>query len=54
MERWSRSLTAPWAVFADALSFLGSGLFVLRIRKVEDAVEVATVDGRKVEPVDRV
>ena len=41
-------LTAPWAVFADALSFVGSGLFVLRIRKVEDAVEVATVDGRKV------
>ena len=46
-------LTAPWAVFADALSFVGSGLFVLRIRKVEDAPEVATVDGRKVEPVDR-
>ena len=30
------------------MSFVGSGLFVLRIRKVEDAVEVATVDGRKV------
>ena len=41
-------LTAPWAVFADALSFIGSGLFVLRIRKVEEAPEVATVDGRRV------
>src|SRR4029077_20186745 len=40
-------LTAPWAVFADALSFVGSGLFVLRIRKVEQAPVVATVDGRK-------
>ena len=30
------------------VSFVGSGLFLLRIRKVEDAVEVATVDGRKV------
>ena len=41
-------LTAPWAVFADALSFIGSGLFVLRIRKVEEAPKVAMVDGRKV------
>jgi len=40
-------LTAPWAVFADALSFVGSGLFVLRIRKIEDAPEVAVVDGRR-------
>lgn len=40
-------LTAPWAVFADALSFLGSGLFVLRIRKVEEQPEVPTVDGRR-------
>ena len=40
--------TAPYAVLVDAVSFVGSGLFLLRIRKVEDAVEVATVDGRKV------
>ncbi|HEU0304651.1 MAG TPA: MFS transporter [Gaiellaceae bacterium] len=31
-------ITAPWAVLADAISFLGSAFFVLRIRKREDVV----------------
>ena len=30
-------LTAPYAVLVDAISFLGSGLFLLRIRKPEEA-----------------
>lgn len=30
-----QALTAPYAVLVDAASFLGSGLFLLRIRKVE-------------------
>ena len=30
-------LTAPWAVFADAVSFVGSGVFLLGIRKEEEA-----------------
>ncbi len=29
--------TAPYAVLLDAVSFVGSGLFLLRIRKAEDA-----------------
>ena len=40
-------LTAPYAVLVDAISFLGSGLFLLGIRKPEDAPVRATVDGRK-------
>ena len=32
-------LSAPWAVLTDAISFLGSALFVLRIRKREEVVE---------------
>jgi MFS family permease len=40
--------TAPWAVLLDAVSFLASALFLLRIRKVEEPPKVATVDGRKV------
>jgi MFS family permease len=40
-------LTAPYAVLLDAVSFLVSGLFILRIRKEEPRPEVATVDGRK-------
>jgi MFS family permease len=39
--------TAPYAVLVDAVSFLASGLFILRIRKQEPAPEIATVDGRK-------
>jgi MFS family permease len=39
--------TAPYAVLVDAVSFLGSGLFLLRIRKQEARPEVKTVDGRK-------
>jgi MFS family permease len=31
-----QALTAPYAVLVDAASFLGSGLFILRIRKVEE------------------
>ena len=38
--------TAPYAVLIDAISFFGSGLFVLGIRKHEDAPERAQVDGR--------
>jgi MFS family permease len=34
-------LSAPWAVLADAISFLGSALFVLRIRTQEEVVEPA-------------
>src|SRR4249919_524083 len=30
------ALTAPYAILADAASFLGSGLFILRIRKHEE------------------
>ena len=40
-------LTAPYAVLVDAISFLGSGLFLLGIRKPEEAPVRATVDGRK-------
>ena len=29
-------LTAPYAILVDAISFLASGLFILRIRKRED------------------
>ena len=32
-------LSAPWAVLTDAVSFLGSALFVLRIRTREEVVE---------------
>ncbi len=37
--------TAPYAVLVDAISFLGSGLFVLRIRAHEEKPEVTTSDG---------
>jgi MFS family permease len=40
-------LTAPYAILLDAVSFLASGLFILRIRKEEPRPEVPTVDGRK-------
>jgi MFS family permease len=40
--------TAPYAVLVDAVSFLFSGLFLLGIRKHEDApVRTTTDDGRK-------
>jgi MFS family permease len=39
--------TAPYAVLVDAISFLGSGLFLLGIRKHEEPPERAMVDGRK-------
>jgi MFS family permease len=39
--------TAPYAVLVDALSFVGSGLFLLGIRKPEEKPERATIDGRK-------
>ena len=38
--------TAPWAVFLDALSFLGSALFLLGIRKTEEPPVPATQDGK--------
>ena len=41
-------LTAPYAVLVDALSFVASGLFILRIRTPEEPPERATnVDGTK-------
>jgi MFS family permease len=39
--------TAPYAVLVDAVSFVGSGLFLLRIHKPEDTPVRKTVDGRK-------
>ena len=40
-----QALTAPYAVLADAISYLGSGIFILAIRKDETAPEHATKDG---------
>ena len=37
--------TAPYAVLVDALSFLGSGLFLLRIRKYEESPRISTHEG---------
>ena len=39
--------TAPYAILVDAVSFLASGLFILRIRKEEPRPQPVTVDGRK-------
>ena len=40
--------TAPYAVLVDALSYLGSGLFVLRIRRHEESFQAnATTPGSK-------
>ena len=39
--------TAPYAVLVDAISFLGSGLFVLGIRKHEERRPAANLDGEK-------
>jgi MFS family permease len=41
-------LTAPYAVLADALSFLGSGVFLLRIGKVEE--DPAAMDETRAKP----
>jgi MFS family permease len=40
-------VTAPYAVLVDAISFLGSGLFLLGIRKPEETPVRETIDGRK-------
>src|SRR6478736_1768397 len=40
-----QAVTAPYAVLADAISYLGSGIFILAIRKDETAPERATKDG---------
>jgi len=40
-------VTAPYAVLVDALSFVASGVFLLRIRKREDVPRVVSADGRK-------
>jgi MFS family permease len=40
-------LTAPYAILANAVSFLGSGLFILRIRKREPQPEAGSVDEAK-------
>ena len=39
--------TAPWAVFIDALSFVGSAVFLLGIRKPEERPNAARADGSK-------
>jgi MFS family permease len=39
--------TAPYAVLVDAISFLGSGLFLLGIRKQEEPPARETADGSK-------
>ena len=39
-------ITAPYAVLVDAVSFLASGLFVLRIRKLEERVVSTGTDQR--------
>ncbi len=39
--------TAPYAVLVDAISFLGSGFFLLGIRKQEEAPVRETADGSK-------
>ena len=39
--------TAPYAVLVDAISFLGSALFLLRIRKHEERPRAASHDGEK-------
>jgi MFS family permease len=39
--------TAPYAVLVDAISFLGSGLFLLGIRKHEEAPARETADGSR-------
>jgi len=40
-------LTAPYAILADAASFLGSGMFILRIRKHEERKAAATTADEK-------
>jgi MFS family permease len=42
-----QAITAPYAILVDALSFLGSGLFFVRIRKHEERPSVASADGRR-------
>ena len=39
--------TAPYAVLVDAISFLSSGLFVLRIRKEEERTVTSSDDGAR-------
>jgi MFS family permease len=40
-------LSAPWAVLTDAVSFVGSALFLLRIRKHEEAPQSAAPEARR-------
>ena len=40
-------VTAPYAVLVDALSFVASGFFLLRIRTREEVARVVTADGQK-------
>jgi MFS family permease len=41
------AFTAPYAVLLDAVSFVASGLFIFRIRKIEDPPRAEVVDGEK-------
>ena len=42
-----QAVTAPYAILVDAVSFLGSGLFLLRIRKDEERPGIAVADGER-------
>ncbi len=42
-----QAVTAPYAILVDAVSFLGSGLFLLRIRKDEGRPGAAATDGER-------
>jgi MFS family permease len=43
-----QAFTAPYAILVDAISFLGSGLFILGIRKHEESpVEALGADGKR-------
>ena len=42
-----QAVTAPYAILVDAVSFLGSGLFLLRIRKHEERAGVAAATGQR-------
>ena len=42
-----QAVTAPYAILVDAVSFLGSGLFLLRIREHEEPARVAAADGQR-------
>jgi MFS family permease len=42
-----QAITAPYAILVDAVSFLGSGLFFFRIRRLEEPPVPTSVNGEK-------